>query len=145
MTSVEAADNTNNNEEGSRVPPTAARRERRPCKFYATRRGCSLGLDCKFSHDPEGDGEREAPVVARERAKSHKTNRVPVCRQYQSSGGCRYGDKCRYRHVIRAERESGAECEGVRREEGEREVKESAVLDLTNFPAPNTTGEKDDG
>lgn len=78
---------------------------RTPCKYFLSKRGCAYGSDCKFLHVPVPDSAPTLPaeskdegVKEKEGAKAHKSRR-PVCRHYLSSpSGCRYGDKCRYRH-----------------------------------------------
>ena len=130
---------------GRLQPPQAEQghKTRPPCKFFLTRRGCSQGSECKFSHviREKGAGEEQ---------RSWRSSQPPVCRQFLTTSGCRYGDRCRYRHVAR-ELGGGVDealSEGVQQVSlegaggGGREGEDSAhLLDLTSFPGLGSAGE----
>lgn len=102
-----------------------------PCKFFLTRRGCSYGSECKYAHVVEAttaSSEKSRDGGARGRVKPRKPSRVPVCRLYLSSAsGCKYGDKCRYRHPARSNaREEGG---GEEVEQTLRDGLQGATLD----------------
>ena len=150
MSDREAAETASNRKEGSprasppAEPQASGARGRVPCKFFLTRRGCSQGSECRFSHStpPTAAGAEEAV----ERPRARRSGRPPVCRQFLSASGCRFGEKCRYRHVARQEtaergrsgedeaqsEEVGLEGRGGRREPSVSQ--ETALLDLTSFP-----------
>ena len=156
----------------SRVANISLHREpasenRAPCKYFLSKRGCAYGSDCKFLHvvdsKPTRDAESKDEGV-KERGKARKVARPPVCLYYVASSGCKYGDKCRYRHPARVDtqrrgKEGGEDdtphtaalsTDGQVQQEGGRTVRDggrderhkssptaeeaTALLNLTSFP-----------
>lgn len=130
------------------VPESETRTQ---CKFFLSKRGCTYGSDCKFLHQLDPDSLSSQPpksqspqsqsrdVGVKETSVKPRKSRPPVCRHYLSSrSGCKYGDKCRYRHPARSD---GDKREERKVEESEKEnervsdVKESSVVQsLSHFP-----------
>lgn len=121
---------------------------RAQCKFFLSKRGCTYGSDCKFLHQLAPDSLSSPPppesrdVGVKETSIKPRKSRPPVCRHYLSSrSGCKYGEKCRYRHPARSD---GDKRQERRAEESEKENETvsdvltsgelSGVLCLSNFP-----------
>ena len=132
------------------------------CRFFFSERGCAYGDSCRFSHaksvspsDTKGDeGVREKAEREKEREREEKDrtseikerekererarprkNRPHVCHYYMSSG-CKFGERCKFRHPMRRSgggRRGGTEEGGTeeggrgRRREGNEEREESGV------------------
>lgn len=135
------------------VPGIPESKSRAPCKFFLTKRGCSYGSDCRFLHLPSSQPPESRVVDVKEEEEEEATmphkSRPPVCRHYLSSrSGCKYGEKCRYRHPARPDRdkrqEKGAdeiEKENERVSEESSSGDSTAVLSLSNFPRLGSAGE----
>jgi hypothetical protein len=168
MSEGDPAGSTSNGSEGAaRLQPQPAadqgNRNRPPCKFFLTRRGCSQGSECRFSHVIRHPRDGEERVREQGVRSGHRSSKPPICQHFLASSGCRYGDKCRYRHVARGEpvTESGDGRGGRGDDDGEalgREVqdisleggegrgvrggdKSNPLLDLTSFPGLGSAGE----
>lgn len=117
---------------------------RAQCKFFLSKRGCTYGSDCKFLHQLDPDSLSSQPpqsrdVGVKETSVKPRKSRPPVCRHYLSSrSGCKYGEKCRYRHPARPEGDKRQERrveESEKENEGVSGVWESSgVQSLSNFP-----------
>lgn len=80
-----------------------------PCKYYANTGGCRFGDKCRFTHVGAGNARGPAPVRDDSSSQSSRGGRgqrfssnsdVPrgVCNFFWSSGECRRGFECRFRH-----------------------------------------------
>ena len=155
------AGSIDNQGEGSgslQAQPAESNKGRPTCKFFLTRRGCSHGSECRFSHvvPPPEAGEQETAV--RERPRGRRSSKPPVCRQFLASSSCKYGDRCRYRHVARQETDGGhqrgkededqtlqdeVEQISLKGRGGRREESSGTthLLDLTSYPGLGSAGE----
>lgn len=156
------AGSIDNKGEGSgslQAQPAVTNRGRPTCKFFLTRRGCSHGSECRFSHVVPPPEAREEETAVRERPRGRRSSKPPVCRQFLASSSCKYGDRCRYRHVTRQETDGGhqrgeededqtlqdeVEQTSLKGRGGRREESSSGtthLLDLTSYPGLGSAGE----
>lgn len=115
------------------------------CKYFLSKSGCAYGSECKFVHQQDSDSLSSQPPESRDggvKSTKPRKSRPPVCRHYLSSrSGCRYGEKCRYRHPARSDGDQRQE-RGTEESEKENERKSdvfssedsTGVESLTNFP-----------
>lgn len=84
-----------------------------PCRFFSSPGGCRYGNACRYSHN--GSGGACIPVPSQSQQSSYTkpkgtlisytswsadgtTKGDTPCRFFSSPAGCRYGDKCFYKH-----------------------------------------------
>ncbi|KAK0451375.1 uncharacterized protein EV420DRAFT_714274 [Desarmillaria tabescens] len=80
-----------------------SRRGKEPCRYFNTPRGCREGQDCRFLH--ERAGSPTSPIDASRSPFRHhhvsimlsRRGREP-CRYFNTPGGCRNGQDCRFLH-----------------------------------------------
>jgi len=83
------------------------------CRFFQLNRFCKFSRSCRYSHDiasthaPDNlSKDRPQPQSQTKRTFSKQNDHVQKktemksCRDFKSSGGCSYGDKCRFSHVV---------------------------------------------
>ena len=72
------------------------------CIFYTRPAGCKTGADCRFWHDECSKGEKAALEVLNAERRAKQTGsggQMGVCWAWQTSGTCKFGNKCRFEHV----------------------------------------------
>ena len=77
-----------------------------PCQHFARNGTCKFGEKCKYSHDPlvlQQCKPVTSPYAKRQRHNQqggYSGNQPKkVCRNFQQSGHCKYGQRCRFSHV----------------------------------------------
>ncbi|KAG2241834.1 hypothetical protein Bca52824_096323 [Brassica carinata] len=90
-------------EEGRVMVVYPVRPDAEDCSFYMRTGSCKYGSSCKFNHPllPTNlllhiDRER---VREREREEDEENPRLMECKYYFRTGGCKYGETCRFSHT----------------------------------------------
>jgi hypothetical protein len=66
-----------------------------PCAQFDSKRSCTFGDACKFSHLGKDDPGLPEGAVAPPKTKRKRNG---VCLKFAEHGECEFGDNCRYRH-----------------------------------------------
>ena len=75
------------------------------CIFFTRPAGCSQKENCKFWHDNVEPAEKAALEQLHADRMAKRPNNGPkmgVCWEYQETGGCKFGARCKFEHVAGA-------------------------------------------
>ena len=75
-----------------------------PCRAFASAAGCRYGASCRYLHDgvsrPPQQFQQQPQQFLQQQPQPQQQSSQPVCRSFSSPQGCRFGNECRFAHVL---------------------------------------------